>query len=137
MKKSLKLPALVALLTHVVQTPSFGRPASSGTTFGGIILAAAVAFQALIGVSAFVKPAAAQNACITRTQAVKSLSENYSEAQVAVGLASNGGVLEVFTSADGATWTVIYTSPRGTSCLVASGEGWVRLQPRVSLGPAL
>jgi hypothetical protein len=28
------------------------------------------------------------------------------------------------TTGDGGTWTIILSSPNGTSCLVAAGEGW-------------
>ena len=35
-----------------------------------------------------------------------------------------GGVVEILTSPDGNTWTIIVTTPQGMSCLVAAGEGW-------------
>ena len=44
-----------------------------------------------------------------------------------MGLASNGGVVELFTASDGATWTLVLTMPNGLSRLVAAGESWGRL----------
>ncbi|MGH6882770.1 hypothetical protein [Hypericibacter sp.] len=74
-------------------------------------------------------PAKAEPACGHRADVLKELSERYKEASVALGLASNGSLLEVFSSNGGATWTIIATSPSGTSCLVAAGEDWQPTKP--------
>ena len=71
----------------------------------------------------------AEPACGHRPDVLKQLSERYKEAPVALGLASNGSLLEVFSSNGGATWTIIVTSPNGTSCLVAAGQGWQPTKP--------
>lgn len=63
----------------------------------------------------------------TRTEIVDFLGQTYDEAPVAGGIASNGSVLEVFTSPDGNSWTIILTSPDGTSRVVAAGETWLEL----------
>jgi len=74
---------------------------------------------------ALASPAAAQPmSCSTRADVLTELSRQYSEAPVAIGLASNGGLVEVLTSSKGSTWTIIITMPSGTSCLVAAGESW-------------
>ncbi len=52
------------------------------------------------------------------------LAERYQEQPVAVGVTSEGSLVEVLTDAKGGTWTIIVTSPEGMSCLVLSGEGW-------------
>ena len=81
-------------------------------------------------------PAAAQAACTTRNEVAERLAGNYAEAPVAAGLASSGAVIEVFTSGDGATWTIVLTRPEGTSCLVAAGEAWMTLPVKVAVkGP--
>ena len=59
----------------------------------------------------------------------EAVSERYKEAPVALGLASNGDLLEVFSSDNGSTWTIIVTSPNGTSCLVAAGQDWQPAKP--------
>jgi len=72
-------------------------------------------------------PAAAPNAqamCNQRAEVLAQLSDRYSEAPVAMGLASNGGMIEILTSNSGTTWTIILTMPNGLACLVAAGEGW-------------
>ncbi len=72
-------------------------------------------------------PAAAQTACTMRSAVAERLAEDYAEAPVAAGLASSGAVFEVFTSGDGATWTIVLTQPDGMTCLVAAGEAWTTL----------
>jgi len=72
--------------------------------------------------------------CTTRTRMVEQLGGRYAETPVAMGLASNGGLVELFTSSDGATWTVIVTIPGGQSCIVAAGELW-QDRRQVAQGP--
>lgn len=67
---------------------------------------------------------AAPMACSPRQDVLGQLADKFKEAPVAVGLANNGGLLEVLTAGDGATWTIIITMPNGVSCLVAAGESW-------------
>ena len=54
---------------------------------------------------------------------------------MAIGVA-DGALVELLTAKDGITWTIILTSPKGVSCLVASGDGWRPLLP-VADGPAV
>ncbi len=68
--------------------------------------------------------AAAQSACSPRTEVVGHLAKKYGEAPVAIGVTNKGGLVEVLTSGDGNTWTIIVSMPNGTSCMVAAGEGW-------------
>ncbi len=51
-----------------------------------------------------------------------------------MGLANNGGVIEVLSSGSGNTWTIIITMPNGVTCLLAAGEGWESL-PLIAAGP--
>ncbi len=80
-------------------------------------------------------PAKAQNICTARTEVQGHLDSKYSEAPVAMGLANNGGVIEVLSSGSGTTWTIIITMPNGVSCLLAAGESWESL-PLITAGPA-
>ena len=68
--------------------------------------------------------AAAQSACRPRTDVVGHLAKKYGEAPVAIGVTNKGGLIEVLTTGDGDTWTIIVSMPNGTSCMVAAGEGW-------------
>ena len=62
------------------------------------------------------------------------LENKYSEKPVAFGLANNGGAIEVLTTEDGSTWTIVITLPNGMTCLVAAGEDWESF-PKVTWGP--
>jgi hypothetical protein len=82
----------------------------------------------LAAAAALTVPAAAMAetpmACSPRADVLSQLSTKFKESPVAIGLANNGGLLEVLTEKDGATWTIIITMPNGVSCLVAAGEDW-------------
>jgi len=83
-------------------------------------------------------PAAAQAAphlCTERDALLSKLENKYGEVPVAIGVA-DGRLVELLTAKDGITWTIILTSPKGVSCLIASGDGWRPLAP-VSTGPAV
>lgn len=83
-------------------------------------------------------PASAQGApaiCRARDGLLTQLESKYGEVPVAIGVA-DGRLIELLTVKDGVTWTIILTSPKGVSCLIASGEGWRPLAP-VPDGPAV
>ena len=82
------------------------------------------ALAVTVFVAAFSLPAAAQQqaACAKRGDVLKHLSAKYTEAPVAIGLANNGGVVEVLSSKKGNSWTIIITMPNGPTCMVAAGE---------------
>ncbi len=92
-----------------------------------IILASVVA-------GALASPATAQMVCSERDKFLKHLGDGYREAPIAMGLASNGMILEVLASATG-SWTIILTKPTGLSCVVASGEAWEKIEQHLVLGP--
>lgn len=93
--------------------------------------ATALAVALVVG---FRATASAQSLCTTRAEVTKQLDSRYSEAPVAIGLSRNGGVVEVFSTSDGSTWTMIITMPDGTSCMMAAGEAWENL-PALLRGP--
>ena len=39
-------------------------------------------------------------------------------------LEASGRLFEVFAAEDGATWTMVITTPEGASCVIAVGEEW-------------
>jgi hypothetical protein len=83
--------------------------------------------KSVLYVAALMLPAsamAAQLPCSPRQDVLTQLSAKFKEAPVAIGLANNGGLLEVLTAGKGETWTIIITMPNGVSCLVAAGEDW-------------
>ena len=83
-----------------------------------ILLAAPLA----LGLAA---PAQAERVCLPFTDMARQLQANFAEAPVAIGVADNGGLIQVFANGDGSTWTMLFVAPNGVSCLVASGENWM------------
>jgi hypothetical protein len=96
----------------------------------------------VIACGAFASPIGAQQMppsgvrmpCHNATEIAKQLNSRYDEAPVAFGLQSNGHLLQVWSSEDKGTWTVVSTSPSGVSCIVAAGKGWESL-PHIKNGP--
>ncbi len=52
------------------------------------------------------------------------LQERFDERPVSLGLQADGRILQVFASDRTGTWTIVTTTPRGMSCIVAGGEAW-------------
>lgn len=101
------------------------RPAD----FHGWALQALALLTALAALTAAAAPSLAQvppsQVCGPRADVIKELAGTYREQTVAVGIADNGAaVFEILTSAEGATWTLLYSLPSGVSCLVATGQDW-------------
>lgn len=92
---------------------------------------------AAAGVIAMTSGAEAQMLCKERSEVLAQLSTGYKEAPTAMGLASNGALIEVLTSSeDGRTWTIIITRPNGVSCVMATGESWQNIQVAMNTDPA-
>ena len=82
-----------------------------------------IAFAAALTVIGFSVSASAQAICGERQNFISKLGERHAENPRAIGLASNGTVLEILTSEKG-SWTIIMTRPNGSACMVASGQSW-------------
>ena len=91
----------------------------------------ALALALLLGLRA---PASAQSVCTTHAEITNLLDSRYSESQIAIGIANNGRLVEVFSAGDGSTWTIVMTTPQGESCVVASGGDW-HLREKAAHGP--
>lgn len=78
-------------------------------------------------------PASAQMVCGQRDDILETLARKYQERPAAIGVESTGGLIEVLADIKSGSFTIIVTTPRGMSCLLASGEGW-RMVP-VERGP--
>ena len=92
----------------------------------------ALAASLLLGVSSVTTSANAQAVCVQRGELANHLGKSYAEQPVAIGLASNGHLMEVFSSREGDTWTLIFTMPNGVSCVAASGESWTEVTTKVA-----
>jgi hypothetical protein len=85
-------------------------------------------------VLAVASPAMAAPKCLPHTDIAKLLDARYSEGRVAGGVANGGGLIEVFSTGDGATWTIVVTNPQGVSCVLSAGEDW-HSKSKLALGP--
>ncbi len=106
---------------NVIATPS--------SVVARLCLSIAVAMFLLAATAFMAHPAAAQQAGVPRAEVVKALGDRYAEESVGLGIAQNGGVIELFTSKDGATWTIVLTMPNGLSRVIATGESWMQITP--------
>jgi hypothetical protein len=91
------------------------------------------AWAAAVGLSA--EPAAAQALpqaggalpCKPWQELAKELGHRYAERPVALGLQSNGNLLQVFASEATGTWTLVTMHPSGMACLIGVGDSWEML----------
>ncbi len=74
-------------------------------------------------------PAVAQAVCGDRAEIIARLESAYQEKASAIGLAGNGGVVELYTS-DKGSWTLLLTQTNGVSCLIAAGDSWETVPPK-------
>ena len=91
--------------------------------------AAALIACAVLSSTAAAQAAGANPPCSPRQAIIDRLANKYAETSVAIGMASNGGVLEVLAAnEEGSSWTIIVTMPNGMSCLLAAGKNFEMLQ---------
>lgn len=96
-----------------------------------VATAAMVSLAVFAGVAGSVRPALAQNAWMERAVIVEQLGRKFTEMPVALGLADGGGIIELLTTGDGTTWTILITLPNGMSRIVVSGEHWTPVPPKL------
>jgi hypothetical protein len=113
--------------TLTLETPARARLRVLGAT--------GVALALLLGANAALAQSASPEVCASHEVMSEQLEQRFAEAPVALGLTGGGRmVVQVFASADGATWTVVLTSADGKSCIAAAGRDWHSLPPK-PLGP--
>jgi hypothetical protein len=81
-------------------------------------------------------PSLAQTACGDRTKFIDTLDKKYDEKPNAFGIAGQKNLVELFVSKAG-TWTMLLTSPRGTSCIIATGQSWEQFPASIAKMTAL
>jgi hypothetical protein len=83
-------------------------------------------------VAAVAAPAVAGGTyCAERSQIAERLTSGYSEQLVGGGMQSQNGLIEIWTTPAGETWTILMTRPDGISCVMASGTDWYSRQPEL------
>ena len=112
------------MVTH--PTPREPRAAAKRAR-PGVRLALPLAAIVLAGGTLMSSPAAGAKMCGERDQILKRLEQRHEETPQALGLSSDGGVLEVLVSPQGG-WTILVTYPKRPTCIVAVGEAWQLLR---------
>lgn len=79
----------------------------------------------LLALLAFLPLDASAAACTDRDTLVKGLSMKYGEHPEATGITPQGGVIEVFRTESGSSWTITLVNPQGIACIVATGTSWI------------
>lgn len=92
-----------------------------------ISVTVAFAFTLLLHTAATVK---AQTVCMPHDDFRVELQKNFSEIPVAIAIANNGALIELYAKHDRSSWTLVMTRPDGTSCVLVAGEEWSELRKR-------
>ncbi len=81
----------------------------------------------VLGISLLIAPtvAAGLGHCARDAQsATDVLNKKHGEAPVAQGINAAGALVQVWRTADGATWTITIAIPGGPVCVLAQGKDW-------------
>jgi hypothetical protein len=87
-----------------------------------VLVRAAVALSLLTATPS--AGAEGRQACAERAQVVRKLAERFGETLRSLGLHRDDGVVEIYSSEETGTWTILMTRPDGMSCLLAAGQRW-------------
>lgn len=68
--------------------------------------------------------------CAERDLVIAKLENSFGESLHAVSAPRKNAVLEVYSSRETESWTVLLSFSRGLSCLVATGRGFTTLEAR-------
>ena len=79
-------------------------------------------------------PQVAPRTCLPHDSADAKLRSEFGEKVLGRGVSKDGTLLEIFMAQKDGTFTVIKTTPDGTSCVVDFGEGWQTLNQLESVG---
>jgi hypothetical protein len=109
--------------SHEPRAARVARRSRAAQLFGSF----ALALFAFPAGALFSPPAEAARLCGDRDDILQRLEQRHEETPQALGLSSDGGVLEVLVSPTGG-WTILVTYPKRPTCVVAVGEAWQPLQ---------
>ncbi len=71
---------------------------------------------------------ASQTSCAKRSEVIAELNNRYGESAQSTGLMPNGHMLETYAHLQTGTWTILITTPEGTSCMIAYGSAYESLK---------
>ncbi len=98
-----------------------------GRTLSHVLGALAAISCVILVLAAAIRPAAAQEACVLHDVALRQLSKAYNEQVTGRGLTADGQKMIELLASEGGSWTLIITDVHGNTCMLASGDVWVRL----------
>ncbi len=91
------------------------------------LLSAAIVALGMTGQQAYAASCASRDALVSRLESM------YSEKLTARGLQSADSLMEVFSSPESGTFTVLLTNPKGVSCIVGAGTDWLIQEPEAGV----
>ena len=79
----------------------------------------------MFGMAAAAPPASAQHLpCGDREDLAVRLENRFKEKQAGLGLQSADRLVEIWTSQETGSWTILITLSDGTACVMATGANW-------------
>ena len=83
----------------------------------------------VFGLAATAPPAHAQSTnCAARDVVVERLESKFGETPTGRGLRSATQMVEIWSSAETGSWSILVTRADGVTCLMASGDNWNEIQ---------
>ncbi|MXU64913.1 hypothetical protein [Oceanomicrobium pacificus] len=70
-------------------------------------------------------PLYAQSVCGDRDSVIDQLESRFGEVHAHSGLTGPGALLEIWTSPETGSFTVLMTRPNGSTCVMTTGEHWL------------
>lgn len=78
----------------------------------------------VFGTLALAPPAQAMTICAQRSVIVERLKSGFHESYQGAGLQSASSLVEIWSSEETGSWTMLLSKADGTSCVIASGMSW-------------
>lgn len=79
----------------------------------------------IFGTLALAPPVQARTLCAQRTVIVEKLKNGFHESYQGAGLQNATSLVEIWSSDETGSWTMLLSKADGTSCIIASGMNWL------------
>jgi len=90
-------------------------------------------FTTLVFAIAAPSLAQAQYVCAKRDSMITQLKKKFGESERGIGVSGTEAVIEIWSSEETGTWTIVMTRPNGIACVMAAGDSWTDIP--VEKGP--
>ena len=78
----------------------------------------------IFGTLALAPPVQARTICAERTAIIERLKSGFHESYQGAGLQNATSLVEIWSSDETGSWTMLLSKADGTSCVIASGVNW-------------